>query len=241
MDSNFPTDEDLLTFQQDGLDYLYHLEPTQNNLFWVGNFKDEPKEGKEGDISSSVFGLPNSQFRIQSVEFGSDTIEFEYNPQLKQNLISAVNTTNSVTISWIDDYKRSIQQYHMKWLAQWYNRQADRLVNKRVNEKFRDCEIILFHYKDGSTSGVSTPVLACPVIEQIAKIKLKGLVPNNGAGNFSLNMNASGAGEAISYDYAVNAIDISFSQTSTGFGSEEFTTNGGVEKDMNKSWKTMYI
>lgn len=234
--SSIVDNQQLLEFQQDGLDYLYNLEPTQNNLFWVGGFKNLNTDNKQNTMSDNSKSLPNAQFRIQSINVGTNSLEFEFDERLKQNILSAVTVSNAVNITWIDDYRRSIQQYHLDWQNAWYDRKKDCLINGKVSEKFRSCSVVLFHYIDGNDED--DPVLATPLAEPVVLLTLKGLAPTN-AGIFDLNMASSGAGEAIGYDYVVNNIDVQFllsdEQMQANFPESQYTTQGGDEVSRIKS------
>lgn len=231
--SKIITDSQLLEFQQDGLDYLYNLEPTQNNLFWVGSFMNLKTDKTENTMENSK-SLPNSQFRIQSINVDTDSLEFEFDEKLKQNIISGVTVTSTISINWIDDFRRSIQQYHLDWQGAWYDRKRDCLVNGKISEKFRKCNVVLFHYIDGSTD--KDGILSIPIAEPLAVLTLKGLAPTS-AGAFDLNMASSGAGEAVSYTYAINNIDVQFLNTEklANFNDSEYVTNSGNEFNRLKS------
>ena len=201
-------------FQQDGLDYLYSLEPTQNNLFWAGNFNDGTTESPDE--------FPNAQFRIQSVGFQLPSLEFEEIKPLKVQVLKSIKTTQEVSITWIEDVYRSVERYHLNWLGCWYNRRFDCVVTGPKG-KFRKLDIYLFHYNglvnniDNPNSGV--PSITLPKTEQIAHITLSGLAPKS-IGEMKFEMGNSGAEGTKSITYIVNKVDIEYAANLSSGGGE---------------------
>lgn len=230
--------KDFLNFQQDGLDYLYNLEPTQNNLFWVGDFNDK-KDGEPGHKFN------NAQFRIQSLSFSLPSLEFEDQKQLQIQVLKSVTNTKEVTMTWIDDYAHSVQRYHLDWFRCWYNRELDCLVRGPAG-KYRGCDVYLFHYTDAAEGDkkVAKSLFATPQAQPIAKITLGGLAPKS-LGEFKVEMGNSGADSAVSYNYAVNKIKIDwYADAIKGrFPEEPFIENGGLEYIQSKqdNDQSMYL
>lgn len=193
----------LTNFQQDGLDYLYNLEPTQNNLFYVGEFN----EG--GTADKKKYEFESAKYRIQSIAFALPTFEFEELKQLKIQVFKSVQSTKEVTITWLDDVYKNVFRYHNEWQNCWYNRKYDCMV-RGAKGKFRQCKVYLFHFKDGQ-DGESSPLLATPTVELLATITLGGLVPKS-LGEFKLEMGSSGANNAMSISYIVNKVSIEWAK-----------------------------
>lgn len=228
--------KDFLNFQQDGLDYLYNLEPTQNNLFWVGDFNDK----KENDPH---YAFNNSQFRIQSLEFALPSLEWENHKKLQIQLVKSVTSTQEVTMNWIDDYAHSVQRYHQDWFNCWYNRELDCFVRGPAG-KFRGCNVYLFHYTDAAAGDkkVAKSLFATPQAEAIAKITLGGLAPK-ALGNMKFEMGTSGADGLIPYTYTVNKINIEWYDAALKehWLDEEFIENGGKEYILGKTSEDTHI
>lgn len=193
-------------FQQDGLDYLYSLEPTQNNLFWAGNFNDgniTPNKGPGNEF-------PNAQFRIQSVGFQLPSLEFEELKPLKIQVLKSIKTIQEVSITWIEDVYRSVERYHLDWINCWYNRRFDCVVTGPKG-KFRKLDVYLFHYNGLLNESINdgVPSIVQPKTEQIAHITLSGLAPKS-IGDMKFEMGNSGAEGTKSITYIVNKVDIEY-------------------------------
>lgn len=232
---------DLLNFQQDGLDYLYHLEPTQNNLFWVGHFAEAGTGENGNDWKSRKHALPNSQFRVQSLNFESTSFELENLKQMHQNFISSISVPEEVSISWIDDFARSVQQYHLRWMNCWYDREHDCMISGHAIEKMRSCEVVLFHYKDGTSGGASSSIYTSPIAEKIATVYLRGLIPKS-SGNFNFTMGSSGADSTLNITYGVTEIQVVFENNFDYFSDESFKEHEVSEKStISSDWNSFYI
>jgi hypothetical protein len=202
-------DADLLNFQQHGLDYLYDLEPTQNNLFWAGNFSDhdDTTGADSSDKTKNTRTFDNAQYRIRSIKLELPKLEFEEHKQLHINLIKSVTYTKQVTITWIDDVYRSVQKYHLDWYTRWYNRELD-CLRCGTDGKFRGLDVVLFHYREANTT-LSSPLLTVPVPEPILRLRLRGMVPKD-IGSIEFDMSNAGNDGALSITYALSLCSIDY-------------------------------
>lgn len=201
---NFPniltaglTANDLNNFQQDGIDYLYGLEPAQNNLFWAGDFSCHNADNDGKSLSLNRF--TNSQFRIKSINFDTPKFTFQEHKQTHNQLIKGIEYSNNMSITWIEDVYHSVRKYHLDWQSHWYNRQFD-CLRCGSRQKLRGLNIVLFHYvADSNGSWHGTPV-AVPIMV----FKIRGMVPLS-TGQFKFDTSDAGA-EMITINYVMQKI-----------------------------------
>lgn len=188
--------EDLANFEYDGVNYLYDLEPQQNNLFWAGNFND----GKAGNEN---FAFHNSQFRIQKIVLKMPNLKFEVHPQLRVPLIKAVEFSRELKIQFVEDVYHSVQKYHFDWLCNFYNRSKDCLVND-VKGKFRKLDVVLFHYVNtGGMQGTASQYVEAPMVEKILSLEIGGMIPED-YGNFELDMKNDAGEQLVEMSYKIS-------------------------------------
>jgi len=208
MSENTVKVEDLANFEYDGVNYLYDLEPQQNNMFWAGNFND----GKGADGINGNFPFFNAQFRVQKVTLKMPTLKFENHPQIKIPLIKAVEFAREVKIQWVEDVYHSVQKYHFDWLCQFYNRDLDAL---RVGTygKFRKMDIVLFHYRNaGDKDATATKYVENPRAEKILSLTLAGMIPED-YGNLDFDMKNDAGDQLIEISYKISKCLMLFSST----------------------------
>src|SRR5574344_1396889 len=101
----------LARFEYDGVNYIYDLEPAQNNLFWAGNFSSG--NGDKGGEDYKRREFSNSQFRIQSIAFNAPTLSFSSEPNVTHmEYLTGATLSKQVTITWLEDVYHSVQKYH---------------------------------------------------------------------------------------------------------------------------------
>lgn len=166
--------EDLLNFQQDGIDYLYDLEPAENNLFWAGNFHCyDTKNNAVGEKPLNRFA--NAQFRIKSLNFALPKLEFETIKQTHTRVLKSIAYPETMSITWVEDAYRSVKKYHLDWLNHWYNREFD-CLRCGPRQKLRGLNIVLFHYVEG-VEKFDNPLASAPVAQPILVINIRGMAP----------------------------------------------------------------
>lgn len=204
--------EELSTFQQDQLTYLYEMEPSSDNMFWCGNFHDHNKP-EEQDATTNSRYFSNAQFRIRSVKFNFPTLSFEQDPNTHTMLLKDVEITKEVSVGFIDDVYRSVMKYHLDWFARWYNRALD-CFRVGADGKFKGLDLILYHFIDGNEASMS-PLNLKPTIQPVLRIKLRGLAPQ-ALGDFSVDYSSTGNEKTREYSYAVNHIELDYWQEIVG-------------------------
>jgi hypothetical protein len=191
--------DELADFEYDGVNYLYDLEPQQNNLFFAGNFND----GKEADGINGNFPFLNAQFRIQKVTLKMPALKFETHPQLKVPLIKSVEFAKEVKIQWVEDVYHSVQKYHFDWLCQFYNRNADCLRNGSYG-KFRKMDVVLFHYRNSSDkNSEGDKYVESPYVEKVLSITLGGMIPED-YGVLDLDMKNDAGEQLVEISYKIS-------------------------------------
>ena len=228
----------LINYQQNGVDYLYDLEPTQNNLFWAGNFDEHNNAESQftihtgNDVKSAGVNLgkrpfSNSEFRIQSVDFKLPSLVFEHNKTkpLKMEVLDAVNFSNEISITFIEDVYHSVQKYHLDWLNRWYDRRRD-VLRCGVDGKMRGLDVVLFHYVE-SNASVTSPLDSMPVPEPIMMIRIRGMKVKD-VGNLKVDASDTKAG-TISVNYSMNISEIYYAKNLMSDSDDIFSKSTGIK------------
>lgn len=151
-----PDSNDILTWEETGVDFLYNLSHAENNLFFA-----------------QIEGVSDSQYRISKISVGSPKIDFERNKNRFLSLKSAT-LPEEVTITWIEDSYRSVEQFHIGWLRNWYDFEADFIPIGNAG-KFKNILITAYHYQNNNNS-LSAPILSP---RPVLKISLVNCVPTD--------------------------------------------------------------
>ena len=202
----------LLTFEYDGTNYIYDLPPKQNNLFWAGNFCEITSADTNDAVTPIANNrLENAQFRIQSVNFELPKIEYEENKILRLEYITKITVPHEVTITFLEDVYETIQQYHLKWFSNWYDRSRD-CIPIGPTGKFRRLDIAKFHFinNSGLTLGQGG-IQDIPSPEVICVYKLRGLMPKSLV-PVKVAYGEDGNAETVSYTYSVIRASIEYNR-----------------------------
>src|SRR5574344_1014977 len=234
------TIDELNNFEYDGTNYLYDMEPPQNNLFWAGNFSSGVAKGTTNGYTSGSKKrvLHNAQFRIQSLDFSGPQFTFQDEPNITHmSYPKSVTLNKEVNITWLEDVYHSVQKYHMDWMTNWYDINTDCFTTGPAG-KYRLLDLVLFHYVHSSKD------MAEVTAQPIYLITLRGLVPN-GIGSFNYSM--SGPGDpTYKCTYKANYVCVFYnkallgtSKTSSGVlsdaGGENGDGSGTVAGDIYRS------
>lgn len=171
---------DFLSDEAQGINYLHSLEHLQNCLFFA-----------EIDLAS------DSKFRISRVSLNTPSLTFEKNNNRFMTLTGA-SLPDEVTITWIEDAYRSVEQYHARWLNDWYDFKAD-FIRLGCASKFRNIRIMAYHYVNKNNS-ISAPIMdADPLIT----IELSNCVPTNMGSSMDFDWSQGGIKEfTTTYKFA---------------------------------------
>lgn len=192
--------DELLNFEYDGTNYIYDLPPASNNLFWAGNMCIPSEGAGLTDSINSARDAPrafhNAQFRIQSVSVKGLDMTFSQDAHLThRDYFTGITINKVVTVKWLEDAYFSVFKYHQDWLCNWYDSRNDCfLVGK--NGKFRQLDVVAFHYKQ------SKSIYESPTVEPILLIAIRGMVPE-GIPSFDFDVNSNGT-VIHSINYHVN-------------------------------------
>lgn len=163
------TDEDsfLQTYDYDATNYLSDLELFEGNFFWAGNF------GSGSDASKNMIKreFDNAQFRIKAVTLPNVSLNIVDDTVLNRGFFTGITRTKTISITWIEDAYMSVSKYHHDWLSNWYDLAHDCFMTG-IDGKYRMLDLYLYHY---TSTSMFTPEKA----QYIAKIELRGLVPQN--------------------------------------------------------------
>lgn len=226
----------LLNYQQNGVDYLYDLEPTQNNLFWAGNFDEHnlAETSFELHTGSAVNGssLPkrpfsNAEFRIQSIDFKLPSLSFNHDKTkpLKFETLDTATFSNDVSITFIEDVYHSVMKYHLDWFNRWYDRRRD-VLRCGVNGKMRGLDVVLFHYVESNTS-ISNPFESMPVPQPIMMVRLRGMKFKDMT-NLKVDATDTKAG-TITVNYSMNLAEIYYASELMSNDATIFSSSTGIK------------
>lgn len=195
--------EPIAGYQYDLIQYLYHLEPTQDNLFYCAHFGSyEDKNHSKVEITSADSGLmPDSMFRLKKIDIPGIKFNYEQQKQTRRQFFKGIELPKQVTLEWIDDVYQSVRKYHEDWMSAWYNRENDCMVVGPAG-KLRGLDIFQFHMI-GDTAA--TRALDYVQVEIIKCIHLRGLAPT-GNPNITLDQGATGNDKSFSVTYTVNKV-----------------------------------
>lgn len=214
--------DDIKNLQVDGLEHLYNLEPTQNNLFYVGGFYDPATYSADGTAANQY---KYSKFRVQSTEINGYKVAYKEIPQIRTNVLDKVTQDKSVSISFIDDVYHSVNRYHADWAANWYDPKTDSIPTYGTG-KYRNVSLTLYHYIDNNTTAVS-PLDSQPVPKPIYTLFLYGLMPQD-SGKYVFNMEDAGNSGKCSFAYKFQAAEVQYYSTYSTMGvaaDGEFNSN----------------
>lgn len=195
---------DYLDEEAQGIDYLYSLEHAQNNLFFA-----------------RIDGAEDSKFRISKISLNSTpNISFEKNNNRFLTLAGA-KMPDEITITWIEDAYRSVEQFHLKWLRAWYDFRADYIPLGRIN-KFKNITIESYHYVNRNDS-VSAPLMDA---DRIASITLANCVPTNMGSTMEFDWSAGGIKEFTTTYKFSSITNLDYANNTNGFVDNSSTKNG---------------
>lgn len=129
-------------YERNVIDFLQALEAPSNNLFFASF------------IGNSFSDIP---YRIASIKVESPTISYDISGN-KQPIIKSAEYNNEVSITWVEDVYRSVEKFHIDWLNNWYDFNADCLPIG-VNGRFRSIELIGYHYKNVIEGASTIPIM----------------------------------------------------------------------------------
>lgn len=213
-DSSFLALQDL---QYNGVDYLYNLEPQQNNLFMIDKFYDPVEMGNNssgnggaqtsyeinGDKPSNIeYRIKKvSGFKLPSLDVKSDMSSGPF----RWNYVATGRTDqNTLTISWVEDVFWTVKRYHMNWMNHWYNKYLD--VNVcGLKGKFRNLVLYSYHYVNVNTQTATPVQKAMP----IARFQFNGLVPKS-MNEGSFDWASPGNEEFTDVQYTYNSLEVYF-------------------------------
>ncbi len=172
-------EEGLLKQIQQRINFLYNLEPAQDNMFICSIIKPIKTQG-DGTIeatdsfdaglaasgketSDTNASTPKSRilytapYRLLSADFSLPTIDVEFDPRTRTTYLKGVTYNQKFTMTWADDCFHSVRKYHHDWFNCWFQREKDAFVSSQNNEpdkngKFRAFKIFMYHMvhdKDG--------------------------------------------------------------------------------------------
>jgi hypothetical protein len=186
----------LESFQSDGIDYLYDLEPQSNNLFWAGFFLETNRGGKP------VRQFYNAQYRIRKINIPFPKLNIEMHKELRTPIIQNAEYDQDLTIDWIEDVYHSVKQYHLDWISRWYSRKFD-VLRCGTSGKFKQLIVIAFHYVN---DDAGPNIIEAPKIQPVMAFHIAGLAPK-GVPDLNFDYGADGNDQNLSIQYKCGVIN----------------------------------
>lgn len=129
-------------YERDVIDFLQELEAPSNNLFFASF------------IGRSFSDIP---YRIAGIKVDSPSISYELNGN-KQPVIKSADISDEISITWVEDVYRSVEKFHIDWLNNWYDFNAD-FLPIGPNGRFKSIELIGYHYKNIVNNSSTIPIM----------------------------------------------------------------------------------
>lgn len=170
---------ELQDFQYNGINYLYNLEPQNNNLFLLDSFYDPYMVYPTDTFEQGSKKPSNMEYRLRKVSGWSlpsltTAPQGEGGKPFKWTYVSGGKSENNITIEWEEDVFWTVKRYHINWMNHWYNKYLDCMIVGQSG-KFRNMVLYLYHYKNVNSQTAVPIQKAVPV----ARIEFKGLVPKS--------------------------------------------------------------
>ena len=236
---------DLQDFQYNGIDYLYNLEPQQNNLFMLDKFYDPYEQTGTGGYDIADGQKPSKmEYRIKKVSgFKLPQLEIKDDfttSAFRWDFVSTGRSgKNEVTIDWVEDAFWTVKRYHMNWMNHWYDKYLDCMVVGQRG-KFRNLVLYMYHYINLNKDTAVPIQKAVP----IARFEFKGLIPQS-IGDASFEWGAPGNDSFTTVKYVYNYLEIYFypyQQTEKEFigGIADFVQSAASYENtsMSQTWNT---
>jgi hypothetical protein len=206
------------SFQSDGVDYVYDLEPQSNNLFYAGFFRESDKP------SPASYQRPffNAAYRIKTISWNGPKLTFEHDVRTHLPKMKSHEYDVSVSIGWREDAYHSVKRYHLNWMQRWYNRGFD-CLRCGPQGKFRRMAVIAFHYVNAAEQS-SASVIEVPVAQPIMVFDFGGLVPE-GFGDWDFSSDSDGNDQLVNITYRAARVN--------WFYGKNITVEGGTR---DKLW-----
>jgi hypothetical protein len=140
------------------LNYLYNLEPAQDNMFICSPIV--PTAGKcEEAFQRTLLGefadaknshhaqfLTTAPYRLYSASFDMPKIKVESVERMRMGFVSGSESARQFSLSWIEDCFHSIRKYHHDWFNCWYRRELDAFSDEKHGQgRFRAFQIYMYH------------------------------------------------------------------------------------------------
>ena len=201
----------LESYQADGQDYLYALEPMSRNLFWAGGLREAGiiDVGEEqGSDAGLIRPFYNAAYRIRKVSIKMPTIDYEVDKYTRIPKPKSIVYPNEITIDWFEDVYNSVRKYHLDWLQRWYMREFD-CWRCGAQGKFRSMRVIAFHFVNDGDVGAS--IIEVPRIQPILALDVSGMAPTNFGDDWTFDHGSDGNDEWLSITYKVSKINFYYS------------------------------
>lgn len=220
--------EDAIRLLNKQLDQISQISPFASNLFEVDFFG----QGHVNEQDAESFQMKVAPIFATAIKF--DGMKFEFHDQhglTKESNIKKVTNISEVTLTWKEDSRLAMFNYHRSWGARFYNRKTDSFVSGTVGKK-RTASVSILNMRDtlqfnnyeaDNETGVGsrTP----------HKLRLIGLIPKDIPGlNLDYNSSAASSFDGHSMTYKVDAIEFVTSEESSADASAD-----GIKVDMSSA------
>lgn len=196
------------------LNYLYNLEPAQDNMFICSPIV--PTKGKcaeayqrtlLGNFTKSTEGnnhkaqyLTTAPYRLYSASFDMPKIKVESVERMRMGFVSGSESARQFSLSWIEDCFHSMRKYHHDWFNCWYRRELDAFSDAKHGEgRFRAFQIYMYHAIQNDKNEVEFRIWGIIDIADAYPVDLG-----------KIELSAESGNSIYTCQYQANYIDIKF-------------------------------
>ena len=162
----------------DGLQIQATIPGFMPNLFEVAIFGEDNKGSTSTaflDSYTNTTGGTASKFYCISYELPAPALTLKRDPLNKQFYVSKYNIAETVSITWQENQKLEVWNYHQNWLRQFYLREKDWYISGHDGKK-KNAHITVQQYVG---YGAEEPSSLNPDLKDIFTIRLIGLIPQS--------------------------------------------------------------
>lgn len=202
------------------LNYLYNLEPAQDNMFICSPIV--PTKGKcaeayqrtlLGDFTKSTEGndhkaqyLTTAPYRLYSASFDMPKIKVESVERMRMGFVSGSESARQFSLSWIEDCFHSIRKYHHDWFNCWYRRELDAFSDAKHGQgRFRAFQIYMYHAIQNENNEVEFRIWGIIDIADAYPVDLG-----------KIELSAESGNSIYTCQYQANYIDLKFVDNRNG-------------------------
>jgi hypothetical protein len=148
-----------------------HISPFTGNMFDVVLF------GRDQATGNDTLEFEKVHLYCSAITIGSPELKFkERHPLTRQQLIDGVQFVDTITITWLEDQRLNVWNYHRTWLSYFYDRENDQF-RSGARGKRRMAEVYLQEMKSSRSPDAANAKQGAEGGSIQHFITLEGLIP----------------------------------------------------------------